>query len=177
MNEKTAKFWQSDSAASPVERRVVWQGSEGGELGISIAPDWPVPNLTRMSEGMVTTATAHLSDPNQILAPQFIFAMIGKSDAGHSIVKGPGGQEFPIFMAEPSTAVESMNIQDAMNRAKAAMPPAQVAPGDSAVGFLIRTDKSRFYPLVAVTTPEEIESYREGAGTTADLIHSLPFQN
>jgi hypothetical protein len=43
--------------------------------------------------------------------------------------------------------------------------------------MLVRKDILFFYPLAAVATKAEVESYLEGAGSTDDLIKDLPFQS
>lgn len=162
----------------------MWQFTDGrGELTIFIHPSQPVPDLTDISEKTAADRTLGQDtlSPDTPVAPGFVFAQIGKSEvSGEAVVIGPGNREIPVveFPPEPSAAASGHEtMQTRMDRAADATPPAQVAPGDCAVGILVRKDVLYFYPLAAVTTDAEAETYREGAGSTDELIHELPFQS
>lgn len=185
MSKKTTDAFWAQQSSQPIERRVVWQfGKQRGELSISIAAGSPVPDLAGISEGMAQTATLQAAalSPDQAVAPQLVFAAIQSASHSvgvHPVVIAPGHREVPVVQLGSSVGVktDTLDYQTQMKQSGTAMPPAQVAVGDHAVGFLVRTDVLHFYPLAAIDVPEEIETYREGAGSTADLIHVLPFQS
>lgn len=180
----TDAFW-AQPATKPIDRRVVWQfGQQRGELSISIAAGSPVPDLAGISEKMTEAATVQAAalSPDQAIAPQLVFAAIQSASHSvgvHPVVIAPGHREVPVIQLGSNSDVktDTLDYQAQMKESSTALPPAQVAVGDHAVGFLVRTDVLHFYPLAAIDVPEEVETYREGAGSTADLIHSLPFQS
>ena len=182
MQPQSASFWKAEIPAQPVERRLVWQfGDRRGELTVFIHPGQPVPNLVDLSEKTMARITLEQTAlrPERSVAPGFAFASIGKSPTtGSAVVIGPGNREIPV-VESPARAdsAEAQTMKARMDRANDATPPAQVAPGDYAVGMLVRKDILFFYPLAAVTTKAEVESYLEGAGSTDDLIKDLPFQS
>ncbi len=183
MESSTASFWQTQTPDRPVERRLLWQfGDRRGELTVFVHPGQPVPNLTDLSERAANHLTlGHGSlKPGQSIAPGFVFATVGKSPAtGTAVVIGPGSREIPV-VESPDVATKrdrAQTMKARMDQAGDATPPAQVAPGDHAVGLLVRKEILFFYPVAAVGTDEEVEAYREGAGSTTDLIKDLPFQS
>lgn len=161
---------------------MLWQfGDRRGELTVFIHPGQPVPNLADLSEKVADRAALEQAalKPEQAIAPGFVFALVGKSPTtGTAVVIGPGNREIPVVTPPVAEAEESAQTMKArMDRAGDATPPAQVAPGDHAVGLLVRQDILFFYPVAAVGTDEEIETYRDGAGSTTELIQELPFQS
>lgn len=182
MQPQRASFWQTATPAQPVERRLLWQfGDRRGELTVFIHPGQPVPNLADLSEKAAERATLDEASlrPEQAISPGFVFALVGKSPTtGTAVVIGPANREIPVVIPPDADAKEQVQTMKArMDRTGDATPPAQVAPGDCAVGLLVRQDILFFYPVAAVGTDEEIESYRDGAGSTTELIHELPFQS
>jgi len=183
MSRRTAAFWKNTATETPVERRVLWQFPDGqGELGLAIYPNYPIADLAWMSEEQMQALTLDGASliRGQSVAPRFLFAAV--TEGSHSrapIVTGTNHREITLVEspAPPSTADDEAAMGEKMAQAGAALLPAQLAAGDHAVGFLVRMDVLYFYPLVAANLPEEIESYREGHGSTNDLIHELPFQS
>jgi len=183
MSRRTAAFWKNTATETPVERRVLWQFPDGqGELGLAIYPNYPIADLAWMSEEQMQALTLDGASliREQSVAPRFLFAAV--TDGSHSkapVVTGPNHREINLVESPvPQSAQnDDAEIEEKMAQAGAALLPAQLAAGDHAVGFLVRTDVLFFYPLSAVNIAEEIESYREGYGSTNDLIHELPFQS
>ena len=173
-------FWSDTSAPLPAERRIAFPiGRRNAELVVSIMPDQPVPDLATMSDTMVDAAIAHVTrGAKQTLTPQIVFATIRQGAHDAAAVATASGRELPVVQLHPRVAPihEALTIEEQLQLAKVALPPAAVAPADCAVGFLYRDEILHFYPLLAVNLPEDIASYRDGSGTTTDLIQLLPFQ-
>ncbi len=188
-------FWTGDISTSAVERRLVFAfGRRTGELTVSIALDQPVPDLSRLSDAMLAAAaleSKQLSD-GETIVPQLVFAAVsgskldphGTKNAGPltPVVTAHDGREIHVIqVAAPVTASESaaeeLDMASQMRRASAAIPAAAVAPGDYAVGFFIRNQVLHYYPLLAVTLPSDLESYKDSSATTTDLVPLLPFQS
>lgn len=183
MKKELEGFWNSTTAALPVERRMRFStGKRAGELTVSIHPDMPVPDAAVMSESMTEAAVVEavsLKD-GELIAPQLIFGTVRKSTHdGSMIILTASGRELPVVQLAHALegAADKMDYVAQMRQADAALGPAQIAEEDHAVGFLYRTDVIHFYPLLSVTLHGDIDSYREGAGTTNDVIPLLPFQN
>lgn len=183
MSRHTAAFWKNTAADTPVERRVLWQFPDGqGELGLAIYPNYPVADLAWMSEQQMDAVTLDGASliRGQSVAPRFLFAAVTDGSHGHApIVTGPNHREINLVESPvpKAAANDDAEIEEKMAQAGAALLPAQLAPGDHAVGFLVRTDVLFFYPLTAINLAEEIESYQQGHGSTNDLIQELPFQS
>jgi hypothetical protein len=181
MQHHAASAWHPETS-HPVGRRLVWMFAGGrGELMSYIYSGQPIANLGDLSEKAAAAVTLEQSalDPEQAVAPGFVFAKVGRSATGEPIVHGPGHREVPVISiaADEASNDVDQSMQMRMDRTEDAMPPAQVAPDDHAVGILVRQDILLFYPVIAVDTEVEVESYQEGSATTDDLIHELPFQS
>ena len=183
MEKQTDTFWGGTTDSVAVERRVVWRyGSKPGELQISIASAHPVADLGHMGDGMVEEAVLDAKGlkADSMVSPQLVFATLQKSHHSDAVVAATAsGREVPILQLGTNPKRHDsgqLSVDQQMNAAKAAMPTAVVGPGDHAVGFLVRLDAIDFYPLLAVNLPAEIESYKEGSGTTTDALNQLPFQ-
>ncbi|HEY8108496.1 MAG TPA: hypothetical protein VIF43_00550 [Patescibacteria group bacterium] len=174
----TGEFW-GDGNTAPVTRRVVFGFSgKRGELTVSVTPNRPVPDLSHISERMALEATVPAAEaqPGQTVHPQFVFATAEPGEDG-PIVYGPGHRAISILrLPEAAGKDETLDYATKLQQAKKAMPPAPVRSGDGAIGFLVRTDVLHFYPLIGLP-PAEHEHFQEGAGSTDDLIHALPFQS
>ena len=183
MSHTLDTFWDDLSAARSVERRILWQFDQRfGEFTISIAPEKAIPDIAVMTDATLKPAVldAKKLKSGSTVAPPLVFATIVKPQHGeNAVVRTGNGRELTVVQIIPRAHKEKvdLSIQAQMKRAHMPMPTAAVTIGDSAVGFLIRTDVVHFYPLVAVGLPEEIESYRLGEGTGADLMGALPFQS
>ncbi len=183
MQHHSASFWHAKTAAQPLERRLQWRFDRGpGELTVFIYPGQPVPDLSTVSE---KTAGGRTLDQTALesgapVAPGFVFSRVVRSaTTGGPVVVGPGNREIPVVetAVRAPDAPDPQTMADRMARTGEATPPAQVAPGDHAVGLLVRRDVLFFHPLAAVSTEAEVESYREGTGSTDDLVRELPFQS
>lgn len=161
----------------------MWQFPDGqGELGLAIYPNMTVPDLAWMSERHLDSITVDGTAliRGQSIAPRFVFAAV--TEGSHTkvpVVTGPNHREITLVESPLPAAAkdDEAKMEQKMAEAGAALLPAQLAPSDHAVGFLVRMDVLYFYPLTAANLPEEIESYHEGAGSTNDLIQELPFQS
>ncbi len=171
-------FWSAQPNLLAVERRLLYQrGNRRREVTISIAPDQAVPALSQLSEQLLTeqaVPAAELSKQH-VLTPQLVFAEI--KEVADELVAGSASIDLPVIQVGPVKQHDTdLTIAAQMARAKAAMPTAAVAAGDHAAGWLIKDRQIRFYPLIAVSLPEELESYQDGLGTSNDVIAALPFQ-
>lgn len=175
----TDSFWSGSPAATPVERRVVFPLPSIGQLTVSLLPDQPVPDAALMSEPMTEAAVIEpVMLKTGTVAPQLVFGAIKQGHHGGLVISTASGREVPVMqVGVEETADDPMDYELQMREAAGAMPPAQVANGDHAVGFLFRTDVIHFYPLAVTTLPEEVESFHEGSATTGDVIPLLPFQS
>lgn len=177
------EFWGSGDT-TPVTRRVVFGFSgKRGELAVSVTPGRPIPDLSGISERMMLEATvpAAQAQPGQAVHPQFVFATIEKggeeSGKDEPVVYGPGHRAIPLLRLSPGPAKEEvLDYAAKLEQAKAPLLPAPVRLEEGAIGFLVRTDVLHFYPLIRVPQAEH-GHFREGAGSTDDLIEALPFQS
>lgn len=175
-------FWSAPATAHVVERRVLFRAGKGlGQLTVSIAPDQPIPDLARCSDAMIKAMVVDLRriNSNQAIAPQLAFADIRQKteSAGPTILIGHRIEVPVTQLAAPTAATsDALDFSEHMKKAQAPMPTAAVAAGDHAIGFLFKTGKVEFYPLVTLNLAEDIEAFRNGYGSTADLLHLLPFQ-
>lgn len=181
MQHQPASFWQSETTARPVERRLWWPFDGHKELTVFIYPAQAVPALAHLSEKATSALELDQSSlsPDTPVAPGFVFAPVVSSSATDTpVVIGPGHREIPVIAppARPSDP-EVHSMQARMDQTNAAVPPAPVTPGDQAVGLLVRTEILSFHPIVIVGTDAEVHSYREGTGSTDDLLRELPFQS
>lgn len=183
-DKQTDSFWNATAQPVTIERRVLWRsGKHLGELKVSIASDQPVPDLGQMSDSTLEAAVVpadKLSKDNPI-APQLVFGTARNPHHGNDlVVANHDGREVPVIQLggkpQPKNA-ENVSVADHLEETRAAVPTAAIAHGDYAVGFLVRTDVIHFYPLLAVTLSEDIADYKEGTGTTSDVISLLPFQS
>ena len=176
-------FWDDLSAVRSVERRVLWQfGQSYGEFTVSIAPEKPIADIAVMTDANLKPAVVDAREltSGSTVCPPLIFATISRPQHGeNAVVRTGNGRELTVLQIVPRAHKEKidLSIEAQMKRAHMPMPTAAVGIGDSTVGFLIRTDVVHFYPLVAVSLPEEIESYRMGEASGADLMGALPFQS
>ena len=182
MSKRTAAFWKNTATETPVQRRVLWQFPDGqGELSVAVYPNQPVPDLAWMTEPQVEAVTVDGTSlvRGQAVAPRMLFASVETgSHAEVPVVTGPNHREITLVESPaPAEAAGDGSMQDKLQQAGAAILPAQVAAGDHVLGFLVRMDVLYFYPLAAVNIPEEVEAFKEGTGSTNDLIQELPFQS
>lgn len=179
----TDSFWKAGHETRVVDRRVLFPfGKRRGHVVLSLAENQPIPDLAKMSETMITEATIGTSGlkPGSALAPQFVFASVVAPKTGdQSVVLSHAGQPIPVIQlaAKETNDRSTLSFAAQMKQAQEAMPPAAAAAGDHAVGWLIRDHTLAFYPLVAVNLPQDVASFREGSGSTFDLMHLLPFQS
>lgn len=181
---ETDNFWTTSHASYDViTRRILFSfGKKLGEIVVSIAPDQPVPDLSTLSETVLHAAIveADTCTAHQTITPQLVFAAVTNPHQGNTpVVSTASHRELPIWQLvyKMDHTIDDMSFHSAMKRAHAAMPTAAVAAGDNAVGFLVRNEVLNFYPLLALTIPEDIESYKAGEGSTNDVIPLLPFQS
>ena len=182
MEKQTDTFWSGISDPIAIERRVAWRfGSKPGELTMSIASDQPISDLAQTSDGALEQIVldGKKLKSSETVVPQLVFATVRKAHQGEqAVVANASGRELPILQVghKAPAADPAMTAEQQMKATKTAIPSAIVGPGDHAVGFLVRLDAIDFYPLLAVSLPEEIASYKEGTGTTTDALNLLPFQ-
>lgn len=183
MAQTEDNFWSTTSHYDPVTRRILFPfGHKTGEIVISIAPDQPVWDLAMMSETVFHQAIvdARTLQAHDTITPTLVFSAITNPHQGLTPVAVTAThRELPVWQLidKTHTKIDEMSFQAAMKKAHAAMLTAAVATGDHAVGFLVREEVLHFYPLLAVNIPEDIASYKEGSGTTNDVIPQLPFQS
>jgi hypothetical protein len=174
----TDTFWADSPPALPVERRVLFPSL--GRLTVSIQPGQPVPDASMMTEQMIeATVVEPVMLKHKAIAPQLVFGTAHRSRHDDVlVVLTPDGRELPVLQTGAErTNADPMDYEQLMQDAAGAMPPAQIAEGDSAIGFLFRTDVIHFFPLAATTLPEEVESFHDGSATSSDVIPLLPFQS
>lgn len=174
----TESFWSGTTAASPIERRVLFPGI--GRVTVSIMPNQPVPDATLMSEPMTEAAVIEpVTLKSGAVAPQLVFGRVARSAHDEALVIiTASGRELPVIQTGAERIdSDPMDYEKQMKEAQGAMPPAQLGAGDYAIGFLFRTDVIHFYPLTVTTLDEEVESFHDGSATTSDVIPLLPYQN
>ncbi len=182
---ETSNFWSEVSHYEPVTRRILFSFSKAkklGEIVISIAPEQPICDLAGMGESMLHEAIIEATrlKAHDTITPQLVFAAIAKPHAGETPVVHTGtNREVPVWQLLDKTdhVEDDLSFQAAMKHAHAAMPTALVAPGDYAVGFLVRDEVLHFYPILTISIDEDVASYKEGSASTNDVIPLLPFQS
>lgn len=174
--------WKTHDSSQPIERRLIFPfAKRRGELVLSITPGQPIPDLAAMSETMVSAATIDAKGlkNKQTITAQLVFSSITAAAESGLVAVTHAHRALPVLqltMRQPTQA-SKLTYESQMKLAENAMPPAVLAAGDHAVGWLVRSDVIYFYPLVAVNIPTEVESYKEGSGSTEDLVALLPFQS
>lgn len=183
MDQRTDLFWQSDTTVSPVERRILFPvDRKAAELTLSLMPSQPVPDLASMGDNMVKAAavpTNQLKDKG-VITPQLVFATARNSqNGGAPVVSTASHREIPLLQLDsgPARKTDQLDYVAQLKLAEAPTPTAAMAAGDSTVGFLVGDTALHFYPMLVISLPEDLESYREGSGNTSDLLPLLPFQN
>lgn len=181
MDTKTNDFWSAASSYSVVTRRLLFKrGSKSCEIEVSIAPDRAVQSVNRLAgaalDAVITTARSE--HDAETIAVDLVYAEIGASKEGAPLVTTADHREIPVSQFGMEHAVkQAYDIETMMSQAKAALPTAAVAPGDHAVGFIYRGSVLHFYPVLVLSLPEDVDTFRDGFGMTDDVIPLLPFQS
>lgn len=183
MDQPIDLFWKNDASVAPVERRILFPvNKKAAQLTLSLTGNQPVPDLASMGDTMVKAAAveaASLKD-GAVITPQLVFATARKGQQSDApMVSTASHREVPILQldAGPARASDKLDYVAQLKLAEAPTPTAAMAAGDSAVGFLVGGTTIHFYPMIVVTLPEDLESYREGSGSTSDVLPLLPFQS
>lgn len=174
-------FWSASPGFLVVTRRVAFPfAKKRGELTISIPPEQPVRDVARLGGASLKEAVAPSVSlkPHAIVEVMLTYADVRKGPDGELVVTTGEGRDVPVTQIPGTQPVKSAyDIETLMARAKVALSTAVLAEGDHAVGFLYKTDVLRFYPLLSINLPEEIESYHDGEANSDDVIPLLPFQS